>query len=258
MIDLHTHVLPGIDDGPADEAAAVEFVASVAAQGTRALVATPHVRSDHPAVRPAELAVRVARLEWALTRAQIDVDIVAGGEVDLLWALDADDDALRQVSYGQQGTDLLLETPYGELPTVFDSFVDRLAARGYRILLAHPERSPTYQRDPRRILPLTSRGVLIQVTASALVSGRRGSRTRALAQALIREGIAHVIASDGHGAHVARAGLAEGAAAADELIPGSGRWFVEDAPAAILRGEPLPARPEPTRGMRRLRRRART
>jgi protein-tyrosine phosphatase len=257
MIDVHTHVLHGIDDGPAEEAESVHFAASAAAEGTHVMVATPHIRADHPRVRPRELAPRVARLEWSLAKAGIDLDVAVGGEVDLLWALDADDASLRAVSYGQHGTDLLLETPAGELSGTFEALVGRVTARGYRVLLAHPERSPTFQRDPRRVLGLTEHGVLLQVTAAALVNGRRGSRSRALAQALIREGVAHVIASDGHGPHVARAGLAEGAAAADQLVPGSGRWYVDEVPAAILRGEPLPPRPALVRGGRWLRRRGR-
>jgi protein-tyrosine phosphatase len=243
MFDLHAHVLPGIDDGPADEAAAVEFVRAVAAEGTTVMVATPHLRHDHPRVKPEELASRVARLEWALARASVDFDLTVGGEVDLVWALEAGDDSLRLVSYGQQGTDLLLETPYGELPGTFERLVAQLAARGYRIVLAHPERNPTYQQQPRRLLELVGHGVLLQVTASALVADRRSARSRVLAEALIREGIAHLIASDGHGAHIARAGLGAGASAAERLVPGSGAWYVEDAPAAILRGEPLPPRP---------------
>src|SRR4051794_16723043 len=105
MFDLHAHVLPGIDDGPADYAGAVAFAAQAVAEGTRVMAATPHVRPDHPRVVPEELAPRVARLEWALARADVDLDLTVGGEVDLAWGLDADDDKLRAVSYGQQGTD---------------------------------------------------------------------------------------------------------------------------------------------------------
>jgi protein-tyrosine phosphatase len=243
MLDLHAHVLPGIDDGPADDAEAVAFAAEAAADGTRVMAATPHVRPDHPRVRPEELATRVARLEWALARADVDLELVVGGEVDLTWALEADDNALRAVSYGQEGYALLLETPYGELPGPFETLVAQLTARGYVVLLAHPERNPTYQRDPRRLLALTEQGVLLQVTASALTSTRRASRTRVLAEALVREQIAHVVASDGHGGSIQRASLAAGAAAVEQLASGCSRWFVEEAPAAILSGEPLPPRP---------------
>ena len=243
MLDLHAHVLPGIDDGPEDEASAVAFAERVAADGTRVLAATPHLRADHPDVRPHELATRVAQLEWALFRHKVNLELVVGGEVDLLWGLEADDASLRAVSYGQQGTDLLVETPNAELSAGFESLLGRLADRGYRILLAHPERNASFQREPRRLLELEAMGVLLQVTASALVAARRGSRSRLLAEALIREEIAHVVASDGHGRSFVRSSLSEGFEAVERLAPGCGHWYVEDAPAAVLEGAPLPPRP---------------
>src|SRR5215218_10603286 len=108
MIDLHTHILPGIDDGPRDLEGSVALVAELAAAGVRTVAATPHLRSDYPGVRPAELADRVDALQAEVE----DVELVGGGEVDLYWATEASDEDLRLVSYGQRGTDLLVETPY--------------------------------------------------------------------------------------------------------------------------------------------------
>ena len=95
----------------------------------------------------------------------------------------------------------------------------QLSAHDYRVLLAHPERNQTFQRDHRRLAALVERGTLLQVTASALASTRRGSRSRRLAHDLVREGLAHVIASDAHGAHVPRPGLLAGVEAAERIAP---------------------------------------
>ncbi len=255
MIDLHTHVLPGLDDGAPDAAAAVALASAAAAEGVTVLAATPHLRADHPDVRPSELAGRVAALREELAREDVAVDIVEGGEVDLHWAADADDEDLRLASYGQRGHDVLVETPYGELPPAFDDLLFRVQARGFRALLAHPERSPTFQRDPRRLSALVERGALVQVTAAALADGSRRSRSHRLATALVREGLAHVIASDAHGVGGIRpAGLTAGVRAAERLAPGRGRWMVTDAPAAILAGDPLPPAPppRPPKGLARL------
>src|SRR4051794_38220543 len=151
MIDLHTHVLPGIDDGPANVEGSLEVLAAAVQEETVTLAATPHVRADHPGVVPGELGARTAELAVAAARQGLDIELVAGGEVDLQWAQHASDDDLRAVSFGGRGHDLLVETPYGELPVRFEDLLFKLSVRGFRILLAHPERNRTFQRDRRRL-----------------------------------------------------------------------------------------------------------
>jgi len=255
MIDLHTHVLPGIDDGPADTEGSLELLAAAAADGTRTLAATPHLRDDHPGVVVAELEERTRALAAAMRHAGVDIELVGGGEVDLRWAQDASDEELVAASYGRRGHDLLVETPYGRLPSHFEDHLFRLSLRGFRILLAHPERSPSFQRDHRRLATLVEHGTLLQVTALSLSSTDRRSRSRRLAHDLVREGLAHVIASDSHGGHIPRTGLQDGVAAAARIAPRRAAWMVLDAPAAILAGEPLP--PAPADGVDRPRRRRR-
>jgi protein-tyrosine phosphatase len=243
VIDLHVHVLPGIDDGPRNEAAAIELVAEAAGSGVTTIAATPHLRADHPGVRPFELTGRTARLQAALDDAGVAVELVTAGEVDLLWAQQAGDDELKAVSFGGHGRDVLAEVPYGELKPQFEDYVFGLRVRGYRVLLAHPERSPTFQRDVDRLLALVEQGCLVQVTAAALASRKRSSRSRKLARALVREGIAHVIASDTHSGDGGRASLADAVEALRQDAPLRARWMVTEVPAAILSGDPLPAAP---------------
>ena len=253
MIDLHAHVLPGIDDGPATITEAVEVMAAAADEGVTVLAATPHVRPDFPAVRPAELAARTAELSEAATTSGPDpaaastapLRLVSGGEVDLVWAQDASDDDLAAASYGGLGRDLLVETPYGELPGGFEDLIFRITARGFRILLAHPERSPSLQSAPQRIRALVEQGVLLQITAAALASPNRHSRSRRVARELVREGVAHVIASDRHGLKFTRTNLREGVAAATPDAGARAMWMATEAPAAILAGDPLPPPPTP-------------
>ena len=253
MIDLHSHVLPGIDDGPADLDESLAFARDAAADGTRTLAATPHLRHDHPNVRPEELAGRCERLNERLPE-ELELTVVPAAEVDLLWAQRASPEALRLASYRQRGTDLLLETPYGPLSGSFESLLFRVAVQGFRILLAHPERSPSFQADPSRLTELVRRGVLVQVTAQSLASRNRRSRSRRLALALIEEGMGHVIASDAHRGGAERPPLSAGVRAAAEVAPARAEWMVTDAPAAILAGEPLPDAPAEASGARRRRR----
>lgn len=253
MIDLHCHILPGIDDGAADTGESVVLARAFAADGVHTVAATPHLRSDHPGVVVAELAERCRSLNELLAEEGVPVHVVAGGEIDLLWAQSASPEKIALASYGQRGADLLLETPYGPLPPAFEQLVFNLQDAGFRILLAHPERNASLQRDPARIRELARRGVLIQVTASSLVGKSRRSKATGLARALVQDGIAHVIASDSHSlAGPERASLAQGVAAAAKIAPSRSTWMVTEAPQAILAGEPLPRAPEdrPTLGGR--------
>lgn len=252
MIDLHSHLLPGVDDGAPDLDAAVALAREAAQAGVRVMAATPHLRADYPDVRVEELPERVGAVQAALDAAAIDLRVVSGGEVDVLWAQSASDETLRAASYDAHGTDLLVETPYGELPPIFEDLLFRIQVRGFRVLLAHPERNPTFQSDPARLARLVERDVLVQLTAASVVS--RG-RTGRLAQRLIADGHAHVIAGDLHRASGSRASIADAVAATGGGARAS--WMVTDAPAAILAGAPLPPAPpvETPRGRSWLRRR---
>jgi protein-tyrosine phosphatase len=122
--------------------------------------------------------------------------------------------------------------------------------RGYRTLLAHPERNPTLNREPTRLTELVGRGVLLQVTADALVPRPMASRSRRLARSLVADGIAHVLASDAHASRE-RDPLNAGLTEARGLVGAHADWMVEEAPAAILAGDALPPRPAALRPVRR-------
>lgn len=247
-IDTHVHLLAGIDDGPATLDESVDLARLLVEDGVSTAVATPHVRPDHPGVVPAELRGRCAALEDELRRVGVPLGVVAGGEVDLMWAGEASDEDLRLVTYGQRGRFVLVETPYSPLPRHFDRVLFELQLRVPGILLAHPERNPTFQQDPRRLDELVDRGILLQITASSLVAG--GPRSGRSARELVKRRRAHVIASDAHGTgRLARSPLAAGVEVAARLAPERAEWMVVDAPAAVLAGRtPEPPDPPPRRG----------
>jgi protein-tyrosine phosphatase len=252
VVDVHVHLLPGIDDGPASMEESVALARALAADGIEVAVATPHVRPDHPRVVPAELAGRCARLRRALAQAEVALEVVVGGEIDLLWATAASDEDLRLVSYGQQGSYLLVETPYTPLPRHFEELLFELEMRGAGIVLAHPERNPTLQQDEHRVEALVERGILLQVTASSLQKGN--SRAGQYARELVKRRLAHVIATDAHGAAGrGRSLLGAGARAAAALAPERSAWMVRDAPLAVLAGHRPEAPESPPRASRLLR-----
>jgi protein-tyrosine phosphatase len=245
VIDLHCHILPGIDDGPETTREALELARQLARAGVRTVAATPHLRDDHPGVRVAELAHRCGDLTECIQSSGIALEVIPAAEVDVVRALEATDEERRLASFGQHGNDMLLEAPYGPLPTSFEEQIFELSVRGYRILLAHPERNPSLQRDPARLDELVRRGVLLQVTASALLPRPAGSRSGRFARSLVENKWAHVLASDAHGPRgPQRELLGVGLAEARALVGTYADWMVEEAPAAILAGEALP--PSPT------------
>jgi protein-tyrosine phosphatase len=245
FVDIHAHVLPGIDDGPTDLGEALEMARAAVEAGTTTIAVTPHVRPDlFPDVHIEELADRCDRLRDELKRAEIPLRIVGGAEVSLLWALSADEDALALVTYGQGGRDVLIETPSEGIP--IDRLLRPLLEQGLRITLAHPERSRMLQRHPEQLEALREQGVLAQINADALLAPRR-SPIRSCAEHFCRQGLADAIASDGHRAREWRpvSSLAAGVEAAALLVGRErARWMASEAPRAIIDGVALPPAPE--------------
>jgi protein-tyrosine phosphatase len=251
-VDIHAHVLPGIDDGPRDLEGALALARAAVGAGTTTIAATPHLRSDFPDVHVTELASRCEEIRHALEREAIPLELVSGAEISLTWALDASADELRLASYGQRGTDLLIETPSSSVIGL-DRLLYELRSGGYRITLAHPERNPQFPRQISLLESLLEQGVLLQVNADSLLGPGGRSGPRRFARHLCARGLAHVVASDGHRAARWRpvTELGDSAGAAARLV-GSARagWMMRGAPSAILAGRELPDVPPsaPTRG----------
>jgi protein-tyrosine phosphatase len=243
-VDIHAHVLYGIDDGPSERADSEEMLRAAADSGTGTIVATPHLRADFPDVHVSELATRADELRGWIADEGLTIELVNGGEVGLVWALDASDEALRLVSFGQRGEDLLIETPTTTVG--IESLLYQVRTRGFRVTLAHPERSRQFQRDASALEALVERGILLQVNADGLLGDPRRSPTARLAQKLCADGLVHALASDSHRAEQWRpvSVMPEAVAAAAELV-GAERagWMAIDSPAAIVAGRPLPEPP---------------
>jgi protein-tyrosine phosphatase len=247
VIDLHCHILPGVDDGAPDLPTSVAMARLAAADGIRTTAATPHVRDDHP-FDHATIPERVAEVNAAIAAEGIELEVVAGAEVALSKVPELDDAQLADLCLGASRC-LLVESPYTFATDLLERDVFDLQLRGFRPLLAHPERSPSFLKDPGRLGQLVERGVLCSVTSASL-AGRFGKHVQRMALRMAREGIAHDVASDGHGAEGRRPILRPGLEALERELRGSGehwRWAAHDVPAAILGGEPLPDPPSRAR-----------
>jgi protein-tyrosine phosphatase len=221
--------------------------AAVAA-GTTTLVATPHLDSRW-AVRLEDVAERVGDLRAALEGAQIPLDIEVGAEVAANRLRELEDDAAYAMARLGEGPWLLVECPLEVAPSMaFDGAVLELLQAGRPVVLAHPERSPAFQRDERRLGRLVDTGAICSVTAGAF-AGRFGGAVQRSALNLLSAGLAHNVASDAHDAVRRAPGLLDGlpGARAGAEPPAHVRWLTADVPAAVLAGEPLPDAPAPLR-----------
>jgi protein-tyrosine phosphatase len=243
VIDLHSHILPGIDDGPPTLDGSLELARAAVAAGTRTILATPHINTD-ARIDAGLVAAGLETLRPALAEAEIPLEVLPGGEIAIWRLVDLDDAALRSLALGG-GPYLLVESPFSPVVGDFEPLVLDLHARGHRVLLAHPERCPAFQRDPTRLERLVEAGALVQVTAGSM-AGLFGTTVKRFTSGLLRDGLVHVIASDAHDAVKRPPGLTAGFAALERELPGvteQQAWLTEAAPRAVLDGAPLPERP---------------
>ena len=239
MIDLHSHILPGVDDGVPTIGEALALAEEAVAAGTTHMAATPHVRSDYPTA-PETMESCVTDLRRRLGERGVDLEILTGGEIDIAMVGAMSHETLGRFSLAGSGRYVLVEFPYTGWPLALEGAVSRLRALGMTALLAHPERNPAVQAQPELLAPLVEAGVLVQVTGASL-GGRLGHASRAAARSLLKLGLVHVLASDAHGSGADAAGLAMAdAMVGDEALA---RYLTFDAPRAIIVGEPVPAAP---------------
>jgi protein-tyrosine phosphatase len=245
VVDLHCHILPGIDDGAADVDDSVAMARQGAADGIEVICATPHIRHDHD-VRIGELWWRVDEVNAELRRAGIPTKVAIGGEVAETILDHVDADELRAVSLGGGGRWILLEPAPGPLSDSLAAAVERLRERGFRSLIAHPERHLTTDVNAR-LAALIERGALVQATAAYLTAADTAPTMLELAG----RGLIHVLSSDSHSARRGRPlKISDGIAALRSVgaLAPHHEWIAETAPAAIAEGldvdppfEPRPA-----------------
>ncbi len=239
MIDLHSHILPGLDDGARTIEDSLDIAYDAVEDGITAIAGTPHVRDDY-ATGPEAMEDSLERLRDALEDAGIPLEVLPGGEVAVEWLARLSPDDLRRFGLGGNPGYLLVETPYYGWPVALADGLFSLVSSGITPVLAHPERNAEVQARPRRLVPLVRAGVLVQVTAAS-IDGRIGRRAQLCGLHLVAQGLAHLIASDAHHASVRAVGMGAAAdAIGDDPLAD---WLTIGVPTAIVRDEPLPPRP---------------
>jgi len=235
FVDIHCHLIAGIDDGPKNEHQTRELIDAARSSGVAAIVATPHLSSRYAL----DSTDRDARLAAAETLAQDAPLLFAGCELELT------EERLQQFfedprRYTLNGSRyVLVELPHSAGGGSLDRAARLFRDRGLRPILAHPERYPFLPADSPALVAWIANGGLLQATAASF-TGRMGRRAKAAAFDLLSQNALHFVASDAHDAVKRGPDMREAFAnvAAASGIPAAGRLFTHN-PLAVVRDELL-------------------
>jgi protein-tyrosine phosphatase len=241
VIDIHSHVLPEVDDGPKSWDVSVEMCRMWIADGVTHVVATPHANDRYTYDR-GYLSGLLDQL-----REKVGPDLKFSLGCDFHLSFENLERALEQphtYTIGETNY-LLVELSNFSVPTQLSECFTRLGDRGLTPILTHPERNPILQQTPQRILQWAEQGCLIQVTASAL-TGFWGERPETVARWLLERSAVHVLASDAHETKRRIPNLSAGRNVAEKIVGAEyADALVEGNPGAIVSGMPIPFCPRP-------------
>lgn len=261
MIDLHCHLLPGIDDGAPDVETAVAMARVAVDDGITHALCTPHIHPERWENTPATIAAALQTLRAALADAGVTLQLAAAAEVRIDPVL-IDQVAARALPFmgvwdGRRV--LLLELPHGHVPAGSERLTQWLLDRDILPMIPHPERNRELMRRPQKLAPFLAQGCLLQVTAGAL-TGRFGDGAQALAEQLVGDGHATILATDAHNLSHRQPLLAEGRDAVARLIGDDAArqlvdthprrlasWHFETPPVEAAAATAMPQSADPSR-----------
>lgn len=194
LVDIHCHLLPGIDDGPRDEERAVRMARDMVAAGIGTACATPHHSARYPNRAPL-VRRTAARLRARLAHEGIPLQLFAGAEIAASQLGALTDRDLRSLALGGGSFVLVEPSPRGRLTLL--PIAGRLLRLRLTPVIAHPERTEVFQADPGGVVALLVAGCRLQVTAGSLL-GTHGPRAQAAAEEICRIDPAVILATDAH------------------------------------------------------------
>lgn len=196
MIDIHAHIIWGVDDGPETKQQAMELIRLAAKEGIEHIISTSH--ANHPSFHADKLEVeqKLQELQEGADQERLGIHLHLGHEIriteDLLEQLKT-----KQVAALANSTYVLVEFPAGAVPLFTKEIIKQLIRAGYRPIIAHPERNKVFASQPRKLAELIDMGAFGQVTAGS-VAGEFGKEVQKISMKLIEEGLIHCYGSDVH------------------------------------------------------------
>jgi protein-tyrosine phosphatase len=235
MIDIHCHILPGLDDGARTMDEALSMARMAAADGIRTLVASSHITPGVYDNSPDRIVSAAAAFDDRLKDEGIPIRIVPGADVRMTpEMLDGGD---RHLCINRDTPYLLFEFPHDLIPPGSDRLIGALRDRGLVPVITHPERNIALQRQPEKLEPFIKLGCLVQLTAMSLTGGF-GPRAQAVAERFMKEGWVDVIATDAHDTVKRPPILSRAVRRAEELVGvESARAMVFETPERIVKSK---------------------
>jgi len=197
VIDIHCHILPGLDDGPKTDEEALSMCEVAADDGVKTIVATPHTGREVYQTSAEDVLAGVSHLNGLLGKKGIPINILPGHDVYVHPEIIENIKKKKVLTVNDNGKYIILELPVQSVPFYVEKVVLDLKAIGVTGIISHPERNYHIQKNTGVLEKLVSSGALVQLTALSLTGGF-GAPAQRTAVSLIHKGLAHIIASDGH------------------------------------------------------------
>jgi protein-tyrosine phosphatase len=238
MIDMHTHIIPELDDGAVDEGTATAMLKLASDHGTGVIVATPHVIEGEWLPEWDRITAGCDLLRRIVKRDNLNLMVYPGAEVALHM------DILSRITGPGQycingGNYLLTELPAFEIPSFTEDFFFILQTRGITPILAHPERHPEIARQPEILLEWVRKGVYVQLNGSSII-GKLGERIAKTAELLLLNNLVHCVGSDAHGIQSRRPKLTDTAEKLKNLVSEEHAYrILIENPQKIIEGKTL-------------------
>ena len=237
MIDLHTHILAGVDDGAQSLEESAAILRSMAAKGVKKVTATPHYPLYNGEDYLTFIQEKINFLRKKAAEEELEIEILSGSEILI-------NQHTAEALYKEQlltlnDTDyILLETRLNNLPSYFENLIHDIRAMGYQIIIAHPERYTYIQKDYQKLYRWVEEFELKLMLNSSSILGKHGSKTQETAETLLELGLAQLMASDTHQITKRTFTLDQGLQKAESLKPGSSQFFINNA-QSVVNNQPL-------------------
>jgi len=200
MIDLHCHILPGIDDGAENLEASIAMAEKAIDQGITHILCTPHHNNGKYTNPKSEILKQVANLQAELNKRNLPLTLFEGQEVRITGTLMDEIKSDRILFTDIEDTYILIEFPTLDIPAYTEQLFFELRAMQKIPIIVHPERNAKFREDPNLLIPFLEMGCLAQLTAPSYV-GVFGKSIQKTAKLMVEHNLVQMVASDAHGVH---------------------------------------------------------
>ncbi|MGN7241033.1 tyrosine-protein phosphatase [Priestia megaterium] len=244
MIDIHSHILPGVDDGASAMEDAVNMARLALDEGITKIIATPHHQNGMYFNKKQDILKRVKELNNVLQRENISLEVLPGQETRIYGSL-LDDFEKGDILTLNHTNYLFVELPSGHVPRYTEQLLFEMQLKGVIPIIVHPERNAEVLKNPEKLLNLVKKGVLTQLTAGSL-TGYFGKKVQKFSLQLIEANSTHFIASDAHNTSTRNFHMRESISKVHKEFGSQGVYYFQENAELLVQGQSV-YRQEPSK-----------